>query len=376
MFRVSLIASAPVSASVDVEAPDVESAIAEARRIQASGGAPWAFTGPPSSTGGLPPRAWASPVPTPETSVAVAPSPNTVLSGLPISAVATVSSAYGVPAGGTVEFFSDGSSVGTAPVTGGSATASGIVLPPGAHSVTAVYSGSAPFLASPPSAPAAVLVTLPAQAVAVATVITDGVSPISSAVYGGGTAVTGTVTAGAGTPTGAVQISAAAGLSPPVVLGTAPLVAGTYSLDVTGVLPPVYGGGNIPAPVAYAVSVHYPGDVGFLPGDAPAAPLTVTKASLTMVQSALLPAAGPAGLVLVSCACTPVPNPATPASGTVTFTDSLRGALATAPVVAGVANSSFTSDANGAYSVTASYSGDPNFLDGQVSNAVAGAYTL
>jgi hypothetical protein len=301
-----------------------------------------------------------------------------VLSGLPISVTASVTSAFGVPSGGTVEFFSDGLSLGSAAVVAGSASVAGVVLAPGAHSVTGSYSGAAPFLASPLSAPAAVLVTLPAQSVTVATVMTDGVSPISSAVWGGGAVVTGTVTAGFGIPSGSVQISAVAGLGPPIDLGTVPLIGGTYNLVITSVLPPVYDNQNIPQPVAYAVSVHYPGATGFLPGDAPAAPITVTKASLTMVQSPLSPASGPGGLVLVSCSCVPVPNAASPMAGTVTFTDAFFGALATAPVVAGVANSSFTAIGGGqvptAYSVTASYSGDPNFLDGLVSNTVAGSY--
>jgi hypothetical protein len=66
--------------------------------------------------------------------------PGTLRSGTPATLRATVTSAVGAPTG-SVEFFADGHSLGTAPLVAGIAELAGVDLPSGTVALTAVYNG-------------------------------------------------------------------------------------------------------------------------------------------------------------------------------------------------------------------------------------------
>jgi hypothetical protein len=81
------------------------------------------------------------------TSLALAPSSQSVLYGQTVTLTATVTSTSTVGEG-TVTFTSSGNTLGTAPVTGGIATLGVSVLPLGANGVAASYSDTAGTFAS------------------------------------------------------------------------------------------------------------------------------------------------------------------------------------------------------------------------------------
>jgi hypothetical protein len=70
------------------------------------------------------------------------------ISGQPVTFIANVFPVTGSGATGTVSFFYDGSSIGTARVSNGQATLTTETLPIGTGSVTATYGGDANFAGS------------------------------------------------------------------------------------------------------------------------------------------------------------------------------------------------------------------------------------
>jgi hypothetical protein len=71
--------------------------------------------------------------------------------GSPVTFTATVTASNSSTPVGSVEFFDNGVSIGTAPLSGGSATLTTAALTPGDHSITVVYLGGPGFSASPPT---------------------------------------------------------------------------------------------------------------------------------------------------------------------------------------------------------------------------------
>src|SRR5204863_209760 len=75
------------------------------------------------------------------TSLASAPNPSTFGDNVTLTASVTVNPPGAGSPGGSVEFFDGASSLGTSPVSAGSAVLNTSALSAGAHSLTAVYSG-------------------------------------------------------------------------------------------------------------------------------------------------------------------------------------------------------------------------------------------
>ena len=83
------------------------------------------------------------------TTTTVTSSPNPPVAGQPVTLTAAVTAANGSTPTGTVEFFDNGTSLGTAAVdSAGNAVLTTPALGPGAHEITAQFLGGAGFLAS------------------------------------------------------------------------------------------------------------------------------------------------------------------------------------------------------------------------------------
>ncbi len=85
------------------------------------------------------------------TTTTISSSGNPSTAGGAVTFTATVTAADSSTPTGSVEFFDNGVSLGTAPLSGGTATLTTTGLTPGDHTITAVYLGAPGFGASPPT---------------------------------------------------------------------------------------------------------------------------------------------------------------------------------------------------------------------------------
>jgi len=269
------------------------------------------------------------------TTSVVSSSPNPSRPGTPVTLSATVSAASGTPAG-DVTFAVDGTPVGTATLSGG--TASVTWTPPHAddreYTVTATYAGAAPHSGSA-SQPSVHRVEQFAGlgTATLALEAEDGVVPV-----GGRLAVKAVLTPvapAAGVPTGTVFFS---------VDGGAPVAAGVSDGRAEFATPPLAAG-------TVRISAYYSGDTAFRPTD-----IVVIERQVAML---------PTSTALASSA-----NPSVPGqevaftatvsgggSGTVTFAVDGVG-QASVPLSGSVASWSTALLAEGTHEVTAAYSGD------------------
>jgi len=170
------------------------------------------------------------------TTVTSSVNPVSTLSAVVITA--TVANGGGVASTGTMTFTEDGTVVGTAQMTGGSATLSMSSMPVGAHQFTATYSGDTIDLPSTSAAFTQTVQLRPTTDVLTssATSLSGGqqVTLISLVQYSGPTPPTGSVTFLAGTlAIGTEQVNAAGIATVTALLGDGPTVAVTavYSGD-------------------------------------------------------------------------------------------------------------------------------------------------
>jgi hypothetical protein len=284
------------------------------------------------------------------TTTTVTTSPNPTVFGQPVTFSASVAAnAPGAgTATGTVEFQINGQPYETDSLSGGSASATpDAALAPGTYTVTAIYSGDPNFVTSTGTT------THVVNQDPTTTTVTSSVSP---SVFGQPVTFTATVSAnapGAGTPTGSVTFldgSTPIGTQALALVGGSDLATITVSSLSVG---------------THAISAVYGADVDFLTSTG-----TVTQ-SVNQDQTATT--VTPNGAVVqgqpvsFNATVAPVaPGAGTP-TGTVKFT--INGApLGTPVVVTGgpsgsVATSASISSLNpGTYTLTATYSGDNNFL--------------
>ncbi|HEX3461686.1 MAG TPA: Ig-like domain-containing protein [Acidimicrobiales bacterium] len=284
------------------------------------------------------------------TTTTVTTSPNPTVFGQPVTFSASVAAdAPGAgTATGTVEFQINGQNYESDSLSGGSVSATpDAALAPGTYTVTAIYSGDPNFVTS----------TGTAKHVVNQDPTTTGVtSSVSPSVFGQPVTFTATVSAnapGAGTPTGSVTF-----LDGGTPLGTQALngVAGNDQASITV---------SSLSVGTHAISAVYGADVDFLTSTG-----TVTQ---SVNQDQTTTTVTPNGAVVqgqpvsFNATVAPVaPGAGTP-TGTVKFT--INGApLGTPVVVTGgpsgsVATSASISSLNpGTYTLTATYSGDNNFL--------------
>jgi hypothetical protein len=113
----------------------------------------------------------------------------------------------------------------------------------------------------------------------------------------------------------------------------------------------------------YSISLHYAGDTIFSPTDGSTS-LTVNKAltASTLTPSAVTPLAGVDPVVLTAAITVRAPGSGTP-TGSMDFYDTTTGKdLGSAPLVNGVASLNVGTFTAGGHALTATYSGDGNFV--------------
>lgn len=284
------------------------------------------------------------------TTTDVTTSPNPSVFGEPVTfSVSVAPDAPGAgTATGTVEFQINGVNYESKTLSGGSATATpDAALAPGTYTVTAIYSGDVNFLTSTGTN---------SQVVNQDPTTTGVTSSVSPSVFGQPVTFTATVSAnapGAGTPTGNVTF-----LDGSTPLGSQALnqVAGNDQASITV---------SSLSVGTHAISAVYGADVDFLTSTG-----TVTQSVNQDQTTTTVTPNGPVVQgqpVSFNATVAPVaPGAGTP-TGTVTFT--INGApLGTPVVVSGGPSGSTATSASisslnpGTYTLTATYSGDQNFL--------------
>jgi hypothetical protein len=234
---------------------------------------------------------------------------------------------------GTVQFFDGATLLGTVAVSGCTVSFSTAGLALGTHSMTAVYSGNANNTAS--TSP---VVVQQVNAVLAASSTSLLVSP-SALAYGQTTALTATVS-GKG-PTGTVQFKdGTANLGSPLALVNGMATSSTASLGV----------GN------HTLTAAYAGDTQNAASQSAGVAVSVSPAAASVGLSSSL-ASVPAGQTVTF---TVVITGASP-TGSVQFFDG-NTSLGTVTLTAGSATLSTSSLSAGAHTITASYSGDANYM--------------
>src|SRR2546425_1128107 len=296
----------------------------------------------------------------PATTTTLTSTPNPSVFGQAVTLTSTVRGPVGDPLvpTGTVTIKDGATTLGAVALVNGSATLVTSALTTGNHSLTAVYSGSANFLAS----------TSPAvnQVVNSQTTTTLTAAPNPSVI---GQAVTLTVVVspvapGTGVPTGTVTFKDGATVLATVTLAagrasftTSTLAVGSHSLTAA-----YSGGGNFLASTSTVVTQTVnPGSTSTVLTSTPNPSTTGQTVTLNATVTAVAPAVG-------------VPT------GTMTFRDGAT-VLGTATLVNGSASISISTLAVGSHPLTAAYGGSATFAAStsavvtQIVNAPAAAAT-
>jgi trimeric autotransporter adhesin len=284
---------------------------------------------------------------TPTSATTLSFSPNSPVFGQNVSLIATVSSTTTGTPSGSVQFFNGTTSLGTATLTGNTATLPPVSLPTGANSITAQYSGDPTFTSS----------TSPVTTVTVgmATTTTTVTFTPSAPVFGQSVTLTATITStttGSTPPSGTVIFHS----------GSTTLGSGTIANGVATISTTILSVG------ADSVTAQYQGDTNYATSTSAPVSVPVSKASTTTVLT-FFPSSPVANQnVTLTATVAPVSPGAGQLSGTVEFFNGTTS-LGTATITAGVATLRTTALPSGTNSVTAQYSGDTNFA-GNTSPAV------
>ncbi len=259
--------------------------------------------------------------------------PNPSAVGQSVILTATVSSSGGMPTG-TVNFISGTNTLGKATVSNGVASLSYTFNSAGTQIITAVYSGDANFLGGT-SSPLQ-------QTVNQASTTTTLTSNLNPSVVGQWVVFTATVSSGGGTPTGTITF-----MSGTATLGTSTLNNGVASLSYTF---------NSAGP--QTITATYSGDANFLGGTSPPLQQVVNQAgTATTITSNLNPSVVGQSVTFTAMVSSSGGVP----TGTVKFMSG-TATLGNATLSNGVASFSYTFSSAGTQTITAVYSGDPNFL--------------
>ncbi len=294
-----------------------------------------------ASTGGL-----TQVVNKPPSATSVTSAPNPSMFGQSVTFTATVVPVSGGPTPtGLVTFTIDGSTAGSASLSGGVASISSAALAVGAHPVVVTYGGDGNFNSSASST-----YTQTVTKAGTATSVTSAPNP---SVFGQSVTLTATVTAsapGAGHPSGTVTFfDGATNLGTGAVNGSGIATLATSSLAV-GAHPTITG--------------QYGGDASFNGSTSSAHAHTVEKAnSTTNVSAAPNPSVFGQSVTFTATVAASVPGApgAGSPSGTVTFMIDGAPAGGAITLSGGVATYATSTLAVGSHNVSATYSGDGNF---------------
>ena len=239
---------------------------------------------------------------------------------------------------GTVTFF-DGSSPISAdlPLVGGTASITTSALSPGAHSITAQYSGDATF--NPSTSPAFLqTVNTPKANVFISVQLRPTTRPPTfgdSLIFTAGVApasATGTITfLDNGSP----------------ISGSVPLNAGAASISTSAL-----------SAGSHSITAQYSGDANFNGATSAALAVNVAKARTTLTLTAGGEDTFKPGMPVTFLAAVTSAN----ASGTVTFFDGTTTISGPVPLSSGSATFATSSLASGTHLISAHYSGDANFV--------------
>ena len=272
------------------------------------------------------------------TTTALVSSSNPSSFGLPVTLIATIQTAFGGGATGSVTFLDGTTSLGTATVSSNSAQFPLSSLSAGSHSITAKYNGDTNFSAST----SAVI----AQTVNQATTTTTAASNTNPSAFGQTVTFTASVqSSSGGTPTGNVTFFDG-GSS----LGSATLSGSSAQLTLASL-----------SLGSHSVTAKYSGDSNFTASTSmPVAQSVAQAATATNVSSNSNPSSY--GQIITFTATVAPAYSGTP-TGTVSFFDGSTS-LGNATLSGGVAafSTSATALIAGSHSISAKYNGDSNYL--------------
>jgi hypothetical protein len=245
-----------------------------------------------------------------------------------------------VSATGVVQFRIDGNNLGSpVALTNGSATSGAIaLLTAGSHAVSAAYGGDNNFAGSTSSF---------SQVVNQAATTSSIASSVNPSVFGQVVIFTATVTSPGGTPTGAVTFKDGSASLGSVALdaaghasfATSALVAGTHSITAA------YGGDN-----NFIISTS-----------APRGQVVVQASTITRLTSSKNPSSSGQSVTFTATTLPVAPAAGIP-TGAVTFKDGATVLGTMTLDVSGQATFTTTELELGTHSITATYSGDANFV--------------
>jgi N,N-dimethylformamidase beta subunit-like protein/uncharacterized protein DUF4082/Big-like domain-containing protein/purple acid phosphatase-like protein/Ig-like domain-containing protein len=283
-------------------------------------------------------------------------SPNPSVAGQAVILTASVTTG----ATGSVTFLDGTTTLGTAALSGGTATFSASQLVVGSHSLTAAYSGDASFAAS-----TSTIVTQVVNLITTQTTLTASPNPSVSAQSVTLTAAVSPVAPGTGTVTGSVTFQDGT-----TVLGTATLSGGSATLAV----------GTLTVG-SHSITASYSASGNFATSASTAVTQTVNVPSTTTALSSSPNPSVPGQSVTLTATVSPVAPGTGTVTGSVTFNDGMT-VLGTATLSGGSASLAVATLTVGSHSMTASYSASGNFAAStstaitQTVNAMATATTL
>jgi hypothetical protein len=269
------------------------------------------------------------------TTTAVSSSLNPGTFGSPVTFTASVTGSGATPTG-SVSFMDGAGVIGTGTLNGGGqATFATASLGVGSHSITAVYAGDTNLTGSTSPALAQVV----NQGTSTTSVGTSG----TPAALGAPVTFTATVTGSGGSPTGGVTFKDGVN-----TLGTGTLNGSGQATFATSAL----------ALGSHSITAVYGGDTSFASStSATVAQVIVQGASSSTLASSANPSAAGAAVTFTATVTGAGGTP----SGTVTLKDGATAIGSTTLDGTGHATFSISSLAAGSHSLTAAYSGDPNF---------------
>jgi hypothetical protein len=271
------------------------------------------------------------------TSTSVFASVNPSTYGKAVTFTATVIQSFGATATGTVTFKDGATTLGTSALSGGTAALTTSTLAGGAHSIAAVYGGSANDVASNSSA-----LSHTVNKAATSTTVTSSANPSS---FGQSVTFKATVKSStSGTPAGSVTFKDGA-----TVLSTVPLSGGVATFNI----------GDLSV-ASHSITVDYAGNNDFLTSASGTLTQTVKKANTTTkITSSLNPSTKGASVTFTAI-LTPAFSGAP--GGTVTFKDGAT-MLGTAAVNTATKKATFKTSALSVatHSITAVYGGNADF---------------
>lgn len=261
--------------------------------------------------------------------LSVSASPSSVAYTGSLTLTATLGNAFSPT--GTVTFYDNGTSIGTASLSGTTANLTISTLSVGSHAITASYGGDSNHDAATTTGAATVMVTQTTPSIALNT-------SASSASYGSSVALVATVS-GAGSPTGTVTFYEGA-----TNLGTSTLSGATAILMVSSL-----------SLGAHTITAVYNGDTNNASVTSSATTVTIVQYAPTVTLSASATSIAAGGSVTLVATISGGLSP----TGTVTFYDGATS-LGSGTVSGSTALLTVASLSGGSHSIKAVYGGDSN----------------